>query len=135
MDLIEKKVNKLFGYVQFTMFKRHVNSLLDPEPCCTCLIKGVPYEDANNAGRINAGIDIINTLCKHYDKYAPIFVDNAEACNKILPVKSQMIKSYVIPTIEQWAENNKELKYASFDEKKAAYKKFYENQGILLLLN
>ena len=44
--------------------------------CCDTLIKGVPFQDANNAAKINAGIDIINTLTDHYDITAPIFVDN-----------------------------------------------------------
>ncbi|WP_276317174.1 hypothetical protein [Anaerosphaera multitolerans] len=41
----------------------------------------MPYNDVNNAGKINAGLDIINTLSEHYDIYAPVFVDNAESVN------------------------------------------------------
>jgi hypothetical protein len=73
------------------------NSLINggTEETCEALINGVPFPDANKAARINAGIDIINTLSRHYDVHAPIFIDNSEAVNDILRTDSQMIKLYV----------------------------------------
>ena len=93
IDMVEDKLNGLFSFVRFKMFNRLVNG--GSEECCDCLINGVPYPDVNNGARINAGIDIINTLSKHYDVYAPIFTDNAEAINDILQTDSQMIKLFV----------------------------------------
>ncbi len=93
VSMIEEKVNGLFSFVRFKMFNTQVNGGL--EETCEALIKGVPFPSANNAGRINAGIDIINAFSKHYDVYAPIFTDNAEAINKILKTESQMIKLFV----------------------------------------
>ena len=58
-------------------------------------VDGVPYEDLNNAMRINAGLDIINTLSEHYEITAPIFADNAESVNELIDVKSQLIKLIV----------------------------------------
>ena len=56
---------------------------------------GVPYPSVNNAGKINAGLDVINSLSKHFEKRVPIFVDNAESITDILEVKSQIVKLYV----------------------------------------
>ena len=44
----------------------------------------VPYPDLNTAGKINAGLDIINALTREYEITAPIFIDNAESVNSIL---------------------------------------------------
>jgi len=93
IDMVEDKVNGLFKFVRFKMFNRLING--GTEETCEALINGVPFPDANKAARINAGIDIINTLSRHYDVHAPIFIDNSEAVNEILPTESQMIKLYV----------------------------------------
>lgn len=89
MDLIEEKVNQLFTNVSFKMFSKNINGGV--EACCDCFYKGVPFVDANNAGRINAGLEIINVLSGFYNCYAPVFVDNAESVNEIYPLASQLI--------------------------------------------
>ena len=38
---------------------------------------------ANNASRINAGIEMIDTLSEHFNIRMPIFVDNARISYKI----------------------------------------------------
>ena len=58
---------------------------------CVCTVNGTPYPDVNNAGKINAGLDIINAICKAKGVNAPIFVDNAESVNNILETSSQKI--------------------------------------------
>ena len=55
----------------------------------------MPFSDANNAARINAGLDIINTLCQHYNISAPIWVDNAESVNTLIEVESQLVRLVV----------------------------------------
>jgi hypothetical protein len=90
---MEEKVNSLFTMVRFKMFSQQINGGLDET--CEALIDGVPFSDANNAAKINAGIDIINAFSKHYDIHAPIFTDNAEAVNRLLKTESQTIKLYV----------------------------------------
>jgi len=89
MDLIEAKVNQLFTNVSFKMFSKNINGGI--EACCDCFYKGVPFVDANNAGRINAGLEIINVLSGFYSCYAPVWVDNAESVNEIYPLASQLI--------------------------------------------
>ena len=45
----------------------------------------------NNAARINAGLDIINTLMAHYDVYVPVWVDNSESVNELIDIETQLI--------------------------------------------
>lgn len=88
-EQVQNKVNGLFSTVKFKMFKPLING--GEEPDCVALINGVPYEAANNAARINAGIDIINALCKFHDRTAPIWIDNAEGVNEFINTESQLI--------------------------------------------
>jgi exonuclease SbcC len=79
------------------MFNQQVNGG-ETETCETLVNSNgayVPFSDANNAARINAGIDIINTLCMHYDVYAPIFIDNRESVTKLNDCESQIVNLIV----------------------------------------
>jgi len=49
-------------------------------------------------------LDIINTLSAYYNINCPIFVDNVEAVNDLLPTKSQLIALEVIPNEDQWKD-------------------------------
>jgi DNA repair exonuclease SbcCD ATPase subunit len=93
VDMLESRINDKFSQVNFKMFNEQINGAL--VECCDTLIKGVPFQDANNAAKINAGVDIINTLTAHYKITAPIFVDNREAVNKLIPTDSQVINLIV----------------------------------------
>ncbi len=94
VELLEEKVNSKFKYVKFKMFKNQINGGLE-ETCEPC-INGVPYSsNLNSAAKINVGLDIINTLCNHYNINAPIFIDNRESTNKIIDVDSQVINLIV----------------------------------------
>lgn len=92
MNVVESRINKYFSLVKFKMFRQQVNG--GTEPCCDILIDGVPFEAANTASRINAGLDIINAFCNHYDISAPIFIDNRECVTKIIPCVSQIINLF-----------------------------------------
>lgn len=95
VDTIEEKINTKFAYVKFKLFEKQINGAL--VECCEALINGVPFSDANTASKINAGIDIINTLCDYYNVSAPIFIDNRESVVKLLDSKSQIINLFVSP--------------------------------------
>lgn len=88
-EMTEGKINQLFNKVSFKMYRQLING--GEEPCCEALIHGVPYSDANTAGQINAGLDIINALCRHYDVTAPVFIDHAESVNEIEPTEGQQV--------------------------------------------
>lgn len=90
---LEERINSRFKHVKFKMFEQQING--GWVPCCETLIKGIPYSDTNNASRINAGLDIINTLSAHYGVSAPVFVDNAESVNTLIPVNSQLVRLVV----------------------------------------
>lgn len=92
MDVVESRINRYFEVVKFKMFRQQVNG--GSEPCCDILIDGVPFEAANTASKINAGLDIINAFCKHYDISAPIFIDNRECVTRIIPCVSQVINLF-----------------------------------------
>ena len=95
--ILESRINEHFSLVKWRMF-RTVNNGGDPfdEPFCECYVDGVAYHDGlNQAARLNAGLDICETLCRHYKVSAPIIIDNAEAVNKILPTTGQQIQMYV----------------------------------------
>jgi DNA repair protein SbcC/Rad50 len=93
MEALEEKVNAKFKIVKFKMFESQVNG--GESPACEILVNGVPFSDANTASRINAGIDIISTLCEYYQVSAPIFIDGAESIHDIIGTESQLIRLFV----------------------------------------
>lgn len=92
--VLEDKVNSLFSIVRFKLFKTLVDGKTK-EPFCTATVDGVDYKDLNSATKMNAGLDVVNVLSKHYDTYVPVTIDNAEANNNILATSSQQIRLYV----------------------------------------
>lgn len=86
---LETRVNKLFSFVQFKMFTKFLNGNI--EPTCVCTVNGQPFADVNYADKINAGIDIINTISKYRNAYAPCFIDNAESINEVREMQCQQI--------------------------------------------
>lgn len=94
MTIVEDRVNSLFSIVKFRMFDTQING--GEIETCEEIVDGIPFNGAlNNAMRVNAGLDIINAICKHIGIYAPIFFDNAESVNEFIPTESQVIKLVV----------------------------------------
>lgn len=89
----EKRINGMFKHVTFRLY----DYTLDGNAIETCipLVDGVPYGGANTAGQVNAGLDIINTLCQYYGICPTIFLDGSESVNSIIPVKNQLVKLVV----------------------------------------
>lgn len=93
-ELLEEKVNSHFKLVTFKLFDQQVNGAL--VETCEVLVNGVPFSSGlNNAARINAGIDIINTISKRYGITAPLVIDNAEAVTKVIDTDAQVIRLIV----------------------------------------
>lgn len=92
-SLLEDSVNAHFSFVQWRMFRELLNGTT--EPYCECMHNGIPFSDLNSADRINAGLDIINTLSSIYKVSAPIIIDNAESVNELLKTTGQQIRLYV----------------------------------------
>lgn len=93
MRILEEKANRLFELVEFKMFNTLMNGT--KVATCECKLHGTPYQDLSNSEKINAGLDIINALCRYNDTWAPVFIDNAEAINEVLPTDSQQIRLIV----------------------------------------
>lgn len=93
MDALEQKVNGMFQFVKFRMFKPQVNGGF--EDTCDAMVNGVPFADVNTAGKIQAGMDIINVLQHAFDSYVPVFIDNRESVTEIPEMKCQIINLYV----------------------------------------
>ena len=87
--LVSDKINDLFTKVEFKLFDTQINGGVVETAEAT--YKGVPYGSLNSAAQINAGLDVINSLSKHYEKEIPIFVDNAESVNELVETQSQLI--------------------------------------------
>lgn len=84
-----ERINGLFSYVSFSFVDNQLNG--GEKLTCVCTVNGTPYPDVNAAGKLNAGLDIINAICKAKGFSAPIFIDNRESVNRIIPTISQVI--------------------------------------------
>lgn len=93
VESIEDQVNNRFKYVKFRLFKDLING--GTEEVCEALVDNVPYSFANTAGRLNAGLDIINLLSEHFQARACIFLDNRESTSHIIDTESQIINLIV----------------------------------------
>lgn len=89
----EKRINKMFSFVTFRLFDYTLEG--NAVEVCVPLVNGVPYGSANKAAKVNAGLDIINTLSQFYGISAPIFIDNRESINELVGTSSQIINLVV----------------------------------------
>ncbi len=88
-----QRINGLFNVVSFSFVKEQKNG--GEKITCYCSVNGVPYADVNTAGKLNAGLDIINAICATKGICAPLFVDNSESVVDILPTLAQQIRLVV----------------------------------------
>lgn len=92
-ETIDARINGMFNVVRFRWIKYRING--EERETCEATINGVPYSSLNTAGRIAAGIDIINAICKFEGICAPIVIDNRESVSEIPPVESQIVNLIV----------------------------------------
>lgn len=98
VNLLEDKINSKFKHVKFKLFEENITNEGVKETCIALVNTNgsyVPYGDANDAGKLNAGIDIINTLCDFHGVRAPIWIDNRERVTKLTETDSQVISLIV----------------------------------------
>ncbi len=94
VGLLTEKINKRFKNISFKLFETQINGGLKEicdvlVPCGGAL---VPYQSANHASRIIAGLEIIETLSEHFGLSMPVIIDNAESILSIPEAKTQVIK-------------------------------------------
>lgn len=90
---LEESINACFPTIRWKLFERQINGGITDICCCMipCETGLVSYESANTAAQVNADLEIINVLSKHYDVYIPLFVDGAESVNVLNHTDSQLI--------------------------------------------
>ena len=92
---LQQRVNDLFPSVRFRLSRELLNGREVAH--CELSVDGVPYSGLSTSERINAGLELINALARHYNIVAPIVIDNAEAVNKVAPTLGQQILLEVSP--------------------------------------
>ena len=85
----EQRINSMFTNVRFQLFDYTQEG--NEFEVCIPLVDGTPYAVVNTAKQVNAGLDIINTLCQFNNLTVPIFCDGAESVNRYIRTRSQMI--------------------------------------------
>ena len=105
---LQQRVNELFPSVRFRLSRELLNGREVGH--CELSVDGVPYSGLSTSERINAGLELINALARHYNIVAPIVIDNAEAVNKVAPTLGQQILLEVSPAkklnVEQTASSS-----------------------------
>ena len=96
-EALTERINGHFKSLSFRLFKEQVNGGLadDCEALIPCGGVDVPYKSANNASRINAGLELADTLGEAMGVILPVFIDNAEGVSEIQETKGQQIRLYV----------------------------------------
>ncbi|MDQ7095975.1 hypothetical protein REC12_20480 [Desulfosporosinus sp. PR] len=89
VNLLEETINNQFKIVKWKLFDVQINGGISE--CCEAMIDGVTWPNVNHAGRVNAGLDIINVLADHYSCTAPIWIDFRESVSRIIDTSSQVI--------------------------------------------
>lgn len=96
VDSITSAINNKFNIVTFRLFREQINGGL--EDCCDVMLNGKPYGTISDGEKIKVGIDIVQTLTKHFDVQVPLIVDCAESVTDFPQTTLQTIKLVVANT-------------------------------------
>lgn len=96
--MVTDSINEHFHYVRFVLFRDQINGGL--REICEPTIESkdgtwVEYRSANYAAQVNAKLDIVTTLAKHYGVHLPIIMDQGESVSTPLNVDTQLIRLIV----------------------------------------
>lgn len=95
--MLDERINSRFKAVRFRLFKTQINGGL--ADCCDVMCPTTsgltPYESANNAAQINAGIEIAGALGAFWGQSMPMIVDNAESVVQLIDTEAQTIRLVV----------------------------------------
>jgi DNA repair exonuclease SbcCD ATPase subunit len=90
---VESEVNGSFHMVRWKLFELQVNGGV--KACCEAQVDGKDYGSLSNAERVNAGLDIVDTLGQKMGLVLPVWVDNSESISHPLAISAQTISLYV----------------------------------------
>ena len=97
VELLDAKISGAFRFTQFKLTETLING--GTKDICDAMIGGVPYSAANNAARINCGLDIIETFSQAYGITVPIFIDNAESVTRLYPMDTVLDRPQIIQLV------------------------------------
>ena len=96
--MVTDSINGHFRMVRFILFREQINGGL--KEICEPTLENragewVEYRSANYAAQVNAKLDIIGALSKHYGVTLPILMDQAESVTAPLETDGQLIRLIV----------------------------------------
>jgi DNA repair exonuclease SbcCD ATPase subunit len=99
VSALTDRINSRFKSVRFRLFQDQLNGGLKED--CEVMVptddgRMVPYAFANNAARINAGLEIIGTLADFWNVSLPVFIDNAESVTRLAEPSGMQIIRLVV---------------------------------------
>lgn len=97
VSMLTERINARFSVVHWRLFETQVNGAV--VECCDATVDGVPWSGLSHGQRINAGLDVINTLADHLGFAPPVIIDNAESVTTITPTRGQQIRLVVAPDL------------------------------------
>lgn len=92
-EMIEGRVNKLFNLVSWRLFEIQNNGGL--KEVCDAVYNSNAWPDLSTSEKIKCGIDIIETLSRHYGKSVPVLVDRQESVTRLPESDKQFISTVV----------------------------------------
>ena len=96
--MVTDSINEHFKFIRFCLFRNQINGGL--REVCEPMVENkagewVEYRSANYAAQVNAKLDIVSTLGKHYGVHLPIVMDQGESVTEPLAVDEQLIRLIV----------------------------------------
>ena len=96
--MVTDSINEHFKFIRFRLFRNQINGGL--REVCEPMVENkagewVEYRSANYAAQVNAKLDIVSTLAKHYGVHLPIVMDQGESVTEPLAVDEQLIRLIV----------------------------------------
>lgn len=96
--MVTDSINEHFKFIRFRLFRNQINGGL--REVCEPMVENkagewVEYRSANYAAQVNAKLDIVTTLGKHYGVHLPIVMDQGESVTEPLAVDEQLIRLIV----------------------------------------
>ena len=86
---VQAEVNGSFSAVQWKLFDIQKNEGI--KACCEAQVDGKDYGSLSKSEKVNAGLDIVNTLGKKMGLIMPVWHDDAESVSHPMPIEAQTI--------------------------------------------
>lgn len=97
-ELVANKLNGLLKNVKINIFNIQKNG--DIKETFEITMGGVPYSGLNSAGKITAGVELIQLINKSLNINFPIVIDNKESITRDFDVENQLIALHVVKGAE-----------------------------------